>query len=393
MKKTLALILCLFLSFSFFGCAKQNSLPAGQSASPQIAEDANTGTDIACISGIAVMQDEKFDAVYVDISIEDFLSSGFSFGDSCDVVFSNGLSYTDIPFYNGYYVRTGLPLIVGYPGYPYLAVTRNNAGLWTDSGLHDGDSVTITLHAAGRFISVQEALSQSYSDERSEYSSDGQFANLRALCGGSLREDFLFRGASPCNNEKNRAPYANAFIEANGVRFILDLADTAADFEGYRAAEDFSSDYTAALYDSGSIALLGMGSSYGSDAYKQALASGLKAMLGAEGPVYIHCTEGKDRTGFVCVLLEALAGASYDEMLADYMKTYENYYGVNEAGTPDKYAAITDLYFDAFMAFLHGTEDLDVLKAADYSADAAAYLLSAGMSEDEINALTSMICK
>lgn len=37
-------------------------------------------------------------------------------------------------------------------------------------------------------------------------------------------------------------------------------------------------------------------------------------MMNSQGPVYIHCTEGKERTGFVCVLLEALAGASYDEI-------------------------------------------------------------------------------
>lgn len=116
-------------------------------------------------------------------------------------------------------------------------------------------------------------------------------------------------------------------------------------------------------------------------------------MLTAEGPVYIHCLEGKDRTGFVCVLLEALAGAGYDEMLDDYMKTYENYYGITKTGSPEKYKAVVSLYFDAFAAYLHGTEDLDALTSADYSQDAVNYLLDAGMTADEIAALRNMITK
>ena len=339
-----------------------------------------------------VTKDEKYDAVYLKVTIEEFQKKGFAFGDSCDIRFSNGLEYKDIPFYNGYYVRTGLPLIVGYPGYPYVAVTRNNEGLWTAAGLKDGDTATVTLREHGKYSAVQEALGQSYSNDRNEYADDVQFANFRALSGGSLKPGFLFRGASPCNNEKHRAPYANALVEAQGVRFILDLADSQEDFEGYLAEADFSSDYTADLYADGRIALLDMGSSYGSDAYKQKLAGGLREMLlAAEGPVYIHCTEGKDRTGFVCMLLECLAGADYSEMLTDYMKTYENYYGVSEAGTPEKYAAIADLYFDAFAAYLHGTDDVTVLRSADYTEDARAYLRDAGMTAEEIDALRDLI--
>ena len=338
-----------------------------------------------------VTRDEKYDAVYLEVTIDDFLEKGFAFGDSCDIKFSNGLEFKDIPFFNGYYVRTGLPLIVGYPGYPYVAVTRNNEGLWTAAGLKEGDRATVTLHERGKYSAVQEALGQSYSNDRAEYTDDVQFANFRELSGGALKPGFLYRGASPCNNEKNRAPYANAFVEEKGVRFILDLADSKEDFEGYMAGEGFTSDYTAGLYQEGKIALLDMGSSYGSDAYKQKLAGGLREMIAAEGPVYIHCTEGKDRTGFVCMLLECLAGASYSEMLSDYMKTYENYYGVSETGTPEKYAAIADLYFDAFAAYLHGTEDIAVLRSADYTEDARAYLRDAGMTAEEIGALEAMI--
>ncbi len=343
------------------------------------------------LKDVPVMRDEKYDAVYIDITIDDFNEMGFAFGDSCDIVFSNGVEFRDVPYYNGYYVRTGLPVMVGYPGYPHVAVTLNSEGLWTSSGLKDGDTATVTLKQAGKYSAVQEALGQSYSNDRNTYPSDIAFANFRQLTGGSLRKDFLYRGASPSDNSKNRAPYANALIEANGVQFVLDLADTAEDFEGYMDKDGFTSDYTASLYKEGKVAVLGMSANYGSDAYKQKLASGLRQYISFGGPIYIHCTEGKDRTGFVCMLLEALSGASYDDMCADYMTTYVNYYGVTENGTPEKYAAIVDLYFDAFMSYLHGTEDINTLKNADYTDDAREYLISGGMTGEEVDRLLGII--
>ena len=48
------------------------------------------------------------------------------------------------------------------------------------------------------------------------------------------------------------------------------------------------------------------------------------------GPCLIHCVEGKDRTGFVCALMLALAGASAQEIIDDYMITYYNYYGITK---------------------------------------------------------------
>lgn len=37
--------------------------------------------------------------------------------------------------------------------------------------------------------------------------------------------------------------------------------------------------------------------------------------------VIVHCTQGKDRTGMLCMLLQAIAGVSDDEIIADYAKS------------------------------------------------------------------------
>ena len=57
----------------------------------------------------------------------------------------------------------------------------------------------------GKYSPIQEALGQKYSFERSEYVSDEEFSNFRALSGGSLKQNFFYRGASPVDNSHKRA--------------------------------------------------------------------------------------------------------------------------------------------------------------------------------------------
>lgn len=336
-------------------------------------------------------QDPKFDAAVFSLTAEDFERAGFSFGDSCDVVFSSGLRLDDVPYYNGYYVKTGEPVIVAYPKNDYVLINNNNRGFWTPMGLESGCTAEITLNTAGKYLATYEALGQSYSTDRSDYESDETFANFRAMSGGKLKEDFLYRGASPVDNSRNRAAVTDALLERAGIRCIIDLADSAEEMEEYFASEDFVSAYTKALYEQGDDIVLSMGANYDSDSYKASLAQGMRHLLKCGGPAYIHCMEGKDRTGFVCLLLEALVGASYEEMCADYMTTYENYYKISKTKTPERYDAVVSLYFDAFLEYLCGTDDVSVLKAADYTKAAKRYLTGCGMTEQEIGHLIELL--
>ena len=73
-----------------------------------------------------VEYEQKFGGVYITITIDDFNDKGFAFGDSVDITYSNGFSLTDIPYFSGFYVDMGEPLLVGYPGYPYVRAGYNN---------------------------------------------------------------------------------------------------------------------------------------------------------------------------------------------------------------------------------------------------------------------------
>ena len=403
MKRILTAVLAISFVFSLAACgAKPPAEPPGdepaeassQENGPMLGAGAPKLLSVSLTLSFddsAVSQDEKFGAALLNMSQEEFEALGFCLGDSLSVEFQNGYSLSDVPYFNGYYVRNGEPVVVAYPGDPYIRITRNNLGIWDEAGLKDGDTVTIQLEETGKYLAIQEALGQVYSFDRDDYSSDEAFSNFRTLSGGGLKKDFLYRGASPVDNSRGRAAYVDGLLEKNGIGFVIDLADSEEDMEGYIHSPGFSSGYAKALYDAGAVVLLDMGSAYTSDAYKEKTARGLRAALDADGPIYIHCMEGKDRTGFVCLLLEALAGAGYDEMMADYMTTYENYFHVTQAETPEKYDAIVDLYFVPFLEYLHGTEDVSALKTADFREDAAAYLKDGGMTDEELADLLSLI--
>ncbi|MBR4727925.1 MAG: tyrosine-protein phosphatase [Clostridia bacterium] len=125
---------------------------------------------------------------------------------------------------------------------------------------------------------------------------------------------------------------------------------------------------------------------YGSAEFREKVAAGLIEMTQHEGPYLVHCTEGKDRTGFVCVLLEALCGASYQEIVDDYMITYDNYYKITPTDDAERYDVIVENVLDPMLRSFVG-EDATDLSSADLALAAQRLLLDAGMTAAQIDAL------
>ena len=341
----------------------------------------------AAVSGRGLIHEEEFGGVYIDLTIEDFNALGFAYGDSVDIEFSNGYKLKGIPYYNGFYTQVGEPLLVAYPGYPYIKACINSGDdLWEIAGLNESDQAEITLATHGTYLSTQNARDMHYEDERSLYASDAEFANFRSVESECMRENTLYRSASPCDNQHNRAPYVDDLIAEAGVRFIVNLADNEDRIEGYIGDSEFNSPYFLSLYDSGNVIPLALSMNYSSDEFRSRTAEGLIAMTEHEGPYLVHCTEGKDRTGFVCMLLEALCGASYQEIETDFMITYENYYGITKEGDAFRYDAVVESVMNPMLLSIIGDDSADPA-AVDLSECAADYLRDAGMTDEQISAL------
>ncbi|MBQ9158608.1 MAG: tyrosine-protein phosphatase [Erysipelotrichaceae bacterium] len=354
------------------------------------------------IADYPIEHEMEYGGVYIKIAIDDFNALGFSFGDSIDLTFDNGRKLEDIPYYNGYYVDAGEPLLIGYPGYEYIKATINYGqdlwdefslkvpanveGLWKKVVLEEHNTATITLHEKGKYLPIQEASDIHYFDERERYDSDAMFANFRSMNMGKLKRDVIYRSASPCDNQHNRVPYVDALIREAGVKTILDLADNEVKIEKYIARDDFASPYFLSLYDSDQVIPIALNMNYLSDDFGMKIVQGFNLMVEKEGPYLIHCTEGKDRTGFVAMLIEALAKASYEEIEADYMKTYANYYRIDKSNDKEKYQIILERNLDGMIAFMVNDAGID-FKNCDLSIYAENYLQRCGMSEEQIQAL------
>lgn len=342
-----------------------------------------------------IIHELEFGGVYIKTTIEDFNKLGFNYGDSVDIEFSNGYKLEDQPYYNGYYVDAGETLLVGYPGYDYIKATLNYGDdLWFIAKLEENDTATVKIHEKKKYLDIQNTMNITYKDERTAYDSDEMFANFRNITVGNIKPNMVYRAASPCDNKHKRAHYVDNLIADAEVQYIMNLADTVEKIEGYIAAPDFNSPYFLSLYQNNKYLLtltasdninpLAMNMNYKSKEFQQKLSLGFQTMASAEGPYLIHCLEGKDRTGFVCIVLEALCGATYQEMLDDYMKTYENYYKITKEKDELRYKILKERNIDAMLRFIAGNDNID-LEKTDFSNHAKNYLIEGGMSESAIN--------
>ena len=168
----------------------------------------------------------------------------------------------------------------------------------------------------------------------------------------------------------------------------MNLADTDEDLQSCFAADDFCSDYYRRLYEDGRVIPLALPISFETEDFAQGIVRGLTFLAGQEPPYLVHCTEGKDRCGFASMVLEALMGATADEIIADYMVSYENYYGL-EPGT-DKYDMVISKNIMLMLPIIAGTDDLE---SVDLAAATEAYLLKHGMDPDSLAALKDKLSR
>lgn len=251
-------------------------------------------------------------------------------------------------------------------------------------------SLLLTLTGKGEYRDEWLIHQLSRTDNREDYSSDAAFANFREIKGGKIGEGALFRSSSPINNEIGRAKYADALVKENGIRTVMNLADSEESILSYMEKEDFASPYYASLFENGDVIALNMGLSFKTREFQASLSEGLTFLASKEGPYLVHCTEGKDRAGFTSALLSALMGLTYQEIVEDYMTTYENYYHIEKGS--EQYEAVKKSNIDSMLSFIASVES-DKLSQVDLSLKAEEFLLAIGMEEETVRKLKENLAK
>ena len=261
----------------------------------------------------------EFGAAMFDFTEADMAKAGFTLGDVISITIDG--KEIIMPYYDGFYTRNGEYLCVAYPTYPSICFTANNIGVPEELTGLEGHTVIVRMKEKGGRIDVEQALSMKYTNVRSEYSiTDDEFANARAVIAGNIAKGVLHRCSSPFCNDINRAYYVSAYLEREKVKTVLNLADTEEKMQSYDIPP-----YSRKLWEEGDVILCPLKADPTADDYNKRLIEALKELPSRPAPYVVHCMEGKDRTGYVCALLEGLCGATYEEIVADYLITYDNY--------------------------------------------------------------------
>ena len=235
-------------------------------------------------------------------------------------------------------------------------------------------------------IAKQEKLAErprferyaSRSNDRADYPNltDADFANFRAVSAPAIATGILYRSSSPIDPSLGRSRFADAALAASGVKTVWNMADTVDDAAAYPGFDQtYCRNNCAMRYGTP------LGTDFNSPLFKAGVLGGLLFLSENEPPFLIHCKEGRDRTGFVAMLLEALCGATRAEIKADYVKSYENFArGKFDPGRVD----------EAF-AYNMKALGLDDVPDAELGARARDYLRAIGMEDHDIKALLAKL--
>ena len=245
--------------------------------------------------------------------------------------------------------------------------------------------ITVSMAEKGGYANQYLLRNLEGSSERSDYPdlTDEQYANFRMITTPGIAPYTLYRSSTPIDPSLNRNRVADEALNNAGIVSIINLTDTA---EGMKEYGDFGQTY----YSERNILALFMPMDFTSEDYQSGVAKAVRYIAESEGPWLIHCKHGKDRTGFLCGILECLTGASFDRVVADYMESYVNLYHLTEGEEKHTLIARDNIVQELKLAF--GLEDLQ-LDDTDLEAEAMKYLLKTGLTREEIDKAMEKLSK
>ena len=339
--------------------------------------------------------------------------AGFDYADLINVTIGDSIRLTNLPYVTSFNEVAILgPSYVDYNarGDDYGFAMLNGDFHYYIGG-EVGDTVTMTLAEKGGYKETYELMKSVYQTERSAGETAEEYANFRMVTTTGVKPGVLYRSSNPLNCDKNPGRYsvADSLAQSVGIATEIDLADTDAKVEAYINGEGYASAYCPQLFRNGKTKCCGMNANAFCDDSRTKLADAARFMIANKSPYLIHCNEGKDRCGFVSMLLEALAGAGIDELRRDYMVTMLNFYKIDDGGA--SYNLRQQLSIDRMIWLLCNEEALDDYKKIDWStvgvssyasqshslqsatlqAAARKYLKEGGLTDQEVDQLYTIL--
>lgn len=362
------------------------------------------------ISGIAALNDiSNFGGIVIkNITVADMQKAGFELADMVNVAIAG--KNVELPIVANFKGAVAGSMMLVMPANPRRNVSLE--GSYSDFAKANkiarpilGEDGTISKWVPEKgvkfplHITITISKKQGYKDEyknfdlirtykRSDYPhlNDKEFANFREIKTPKMASGRLFRSSSPIDTKLARNFYCDRFAKEAGVKTFFNLCNSA------KAARELPS-FARSYYATQHVYYLPLNVDVTSEVFSNGMKEIAKAMLNKKAfPCLIHCVEGQDRTGFSCAMFELFMGASYEEVEADYVKTFMNYYKVKE-GTEQYKSIAKNIYVNLDRAFkerIKGYEGFDKSKTQEL---AKKYFKSLGLSDEQLNQLWDNLSK
>ena len=264
--------------------------------------------------------------------------------------------------------------------------------------LDEGTEVTLTHSGTSERYRNTPLYNNGSTNKRADYSSDEVFANFYEVTGGYLKGGVLYRSFSPLNDpaKQARSQYVNQLADDAGIEYLIALSYTDATVAAAVASLD---GYCLTLCEEGKYIAPDMRYLYFQQPEKTKAV--LLSMIDNDGPYLIHCNVGRDRTGFVILLLQALCHCTADEMKECETRAFCNLYHV-ENGSKE-YQTIVSCTYDRNMYLIAHPDqvshifevdwnNIDVRSVDTYSAAYNYCTDGLGLTAEQVAALQAKLC-
>lgn len=209
-----------------------------------------------------------------------------------------------------------------------------------------------------------------------------QSVNFREIVMGNIAPNTLYRSSHPIKD--NKQDKSISLLASNArIAAIINLHDTTSGIIG----KSMYAPWYNKLFSNGKVIALGMDFSFTSKSFKRKLKEALQFMIRTEGPWLIHCHAGVDRTGFVSMVLESFMGASLDEVINDYLYSFNSIFESSIYSTQKEDA-------NTAMQILSVMSDSQIINAQNLQHIAEIYLRNkVGLSAEEVELLRDKLGK
>ena len=261
-----------------------------------------------------------------------------------------------------------------------------------------GSQVTLTYTGTSDRYAKTPCYNGGSTNNRADYASDEEFANFYEVTGGDLKSGVLYRSFSPlyAPDKQARSVYVNQLAEKVGIQYEIALSYNSASVE--KATQSLEG-YCIDLCKEGKYVAPGMGYLYFQD--KDKTISVLRGIMDNDGPYLVHCNVGRDRTGFVILLIQSLCGCTAAEMQENEARAFCNLYHIDEGST--EYNVVVESTYARNMYFIANPDqipnifeidwdDVDVSSVDTYSAAYSYCTDYLGLTADEVSGLVAKLC-